>query len=61
MQTNRIPVTSGFLDNPRIRRYILSGNIILSSQNEADVMQFKKILQYSMSQGRWNGTFPRVS
>lgn len=60
-QKSNCPITTNFLDNPVIRRYVLSGGVMMDAADDAHISKFKRILEFSMSQGRWNGNFPRIS
>ena len=53
--------STDFLGNTVVRRYVLSGKIIMDASKEEHIMKFRRILEYSMAQGRWNGFFAMES
>lgn len=52
---------SNFLSDPKIRSFIKKSPLFLDAEDEADVLAFRKILELSLSQGRWSGEMARIS
>lgn len=53
--------SSSFLANPKIRHYIKLTKLKLSDEHEDELNIFMRVLELSLTQGRWNGFFPMES
>jgi len=54
-------IYESFLSDPRFRSYVLRGGIIITHKSEADVLQFRRIVEMAMKQGRWFGFVAKES
>jgi hypothetical protein len=52
---------SNFLSDVEIRKIITKSPLFLDAEDEAHVSNFRRILEISLSQGRWSGEMPRIS
>lgn len=53
--------TSDFLSDPKIGKLLKKSPLFLDAEDEMHVSMFRKILELSLSQGRWSGAMPRIS
>lgn len=53
--------TSDFLSDPKIGKLLKKSPLFLDAEDEMHVSMFRKILELSLSQGRWSGAVPKVS
>lgn len=52
---------SNFLSDVEICKIIKKSPLFLDAEDEAHVSNFRRILEISLSQGRWSGEMPRIS
>jgi hypothetical protein len=57
MQINQ----EGFLSNPKILRLVNKGPLIGTDNDQIFIQVFRKILECSLTQGRWSGKTAEVS
>lgn len=50
-----------FLANRTINKLVNKSPLFLDAQDEMHILTFRKILEISLSQGRWWGEVPRIS
>lgn len=53
--------TSDFLADVKICKFLKKSPLFLDAEDEIHVSMFRKILEISLSQGRWSGEMPRIS
>lgn len=53
--------SSNFLNDPKVRNLIKESPLFLDAEDEEDVRAFRKLLEVSLSQGRWWGEMARIS
>lgn len=59
-----IPAKSGsadFMADGKVRKLVKKCPLFLDAEDETHVLVFRKILEVSLSQGRWSGEMPRIS
>lgn len=54
-------LTENFLSLAKVRKLISRGPIMMDSSNEEHTLIFRRILELSISQGRWFGATSRKS
>lgn len=52
---------SDFLSNNSVYNLLMKSPLYLDAEDEMHLLTFRKILEISMSQGRWSGAMPRIS
>lgn len=50
-----------FLDNVKVRKLVNGCPTIIDAENEQHVLIFRRILEVSLSQARWNGATFEIS
>lgn len=56
-----VPVDVNFLSHKVVKKSMKTCPLFLDAEDEMHILAFRKILEASLSQGRWWGEVPRIS
>lgn len=54
-------ISTDFLSNKNVHYLVNKSPLFMDEEEESHVLIFRKILEISMSQGRWSGDMPVLS